>query len=625
MKKTKQDTRAKNQLLRELETLRVKIAELEGERVLPKQKREEEQILGAVLESSPVAMFVIDKNHRVIYWNKAIENLSGIKAREIIGTDEHWRMFYEEKRPCMADLIVDGTVDQIGRINKLSNWYLGKYTKSGLIEEAYEATDFFPRLGENGRWLHFTSAAVRDRQGAIFGAIETFEDITDRIRAEELYRTVTDHSPVGVYVSQNGKFVYVNEQIKKYMGYSQEDLIGMETIRLVHPEDQKRVSEDAVKMLNMERSSPYEFRAITKDGRVKWIMETVASINYQGRRAVLGNYMDITEQKEAEAKIRSLRAVEISILDAIPIAVMGMTNRVINFANNAVENVFGWKPEEVVGRNSRILYRSDEEYEEIGQHFYPVLQREKTFIEEFPCRHRDGRDLICMVSASRIGDYLVDRSIVATYEDITERKRAEIDLKRSFERLQRSMEDTIQTIAMIVETRDPYTAGHQRQVDRLACAIAEEMGLSKDRIDGIHTAAVIHDIGKIYIPAEMLSKPGHLTEIEYDIMKTHPQVSYDILKRIDFPWPVANIVYQHHERFDGSGYPRGLKGDQILLEARILAVADVVESMASHRPYRPTVGIDKAVEEITKNKGILYDPDVVNACLKVLSKGFKFE
>jgi PAS domain S-box-containing protein/putative nucleotidyltransferase with HDIG domain len=324
--------------------------------------------------------------------------------------------------------------------------------------------------------------------------------------------------------------------------------------------------------------------------------------------------------------IEELKALAASILDAIPHAVLGLEERRIFFANDAVETVFGWKPSELIGKSTRMLYRSDAEYEQIARDFYPVLEKRSTFMEEFPCRRKDGTDIICLVSTSRIGRTLEQKRIVVTYEDITARKRAEDDLKKSLERSQKGLEDTIQTIAMIVETRDPYTAGHQRQVDKLAAAIAVQMGLSEDRIRGIHTAAVIHDIGKIYVPAEMLSKPGLLSNIELDIMKVHPQVSYNILKRIEFPWPVAEIVLQHHERLNGTGYPRGLKGEEILLEARILAVADVVESMASHRPYRPTVGMDEALAEINSNKGILYDPDVVDVCTSLITeKGFAFD
>ncbi len=184
----------------------------------------------------------------------------------------------------------------------------------------------------------------------------------------------------------------------------------------------------------------------------------------------------------------------------------------------------------------------------------------------------------------------------------------------------------IQAISGTVEIRDPYTAGHQRRTADLARAIAREMGLAEDLRDGLRMAGSIHDLGKVAIPAEILSKPTKLTDLEYHLIQDHPQIGHDILKDIEFPWPVAEIILQHHERIDGSGYPRGLKGDEILWEARILTVADVVEAMASYRPYRPALGIDKALEEISKNSGILYDPKVVDACLRLFkNKGYVFE
>lgn len=187
--------------------------------------------------------------------------------------------------------------------------------------------------------------------------------------------------------------------------------------------------------------------------------------------------------------------------------------------------------------------------------------------------------------------------------------------------LQKSLEQSIQAIADTVEARDPYTAGHQRRVSELAVAIARELGLPEEKIHGIHLAAIIHDLGKIQVPAEILTKPGKLSDIEFMLMKTHPQAGYDILKDVDFPWPIADIVRQHHERLDGSGYPQGLKDGQILLESRIMAVADVVEAMASHRPYRPTLGIEAALQEIERGRGRAYDPAVVDACLKLFREG----
>jgi putative nucleotidyltransferase with HDIG domain len=208
-------------------------------------------------------------------------------------------------------------------------------------------------------------------------------------------------------------------------------------------------------------------------------------------------------------------------------------------------------------------------------------------------------------------------AIADTLAGIIERRRAEEKLARTMEKLRKAMGATIQVIVRVIEARDPYTAGHQTRVANLARAMANELNLKENIIDGIRMAGAIHDIGKISVPAEILSKPTKLTDIEFSLIKSHAQRGYDILKDIVFPWPIAAIVLQHHERLDGSGYPQGLKDGQILLEARILAVADVVEAMASYRPYRPALGIDAALEEIEKNKGILYDADVVDTCLKL--------
>jgi len=208
--------------------------------------------------------------------------------------------------------------------------------------------------------------------------------------------------------------------------------------------------------------------------------------------------------------------------------------------------------------------------------------------------------------------------------EIENRKGVQHELEQSFENLKKVMHSTVKAIAMTVEKRDPYTSGHQHRVSALARAIAEEIGLSEDQTEGLYMAAAIHDIGKISLPAEILAKPVQLSSIELSLIQAHAQAGYDILKGVEFPWPIAEIVLQHHERMNGSGYPQGLSGDGILLEARIIGVSDVVETMASHRPYRPSIGMDKALEEIIQNKGALYDAQVVDACLTVFNqKGFK--
>ena len=292
----------------------------------------------------------------------------------------------------------------------------------------------------------------------------------------------------------------MNSLFQELTGYTEEELLGTYSLNLVHPDDREVVREEAIAELKGQQSPlPYEYRLVKKNGDVMWVLERVTSTEYQGKRATVGSFLDITE-----------------------------------------------------------------------------------------------------------------------------RKRAEEELKQSLKKLRQAMEGAVHAIALIVESRDPYTAGHQRRVTDLACAIASEMGLPESQTDGIRMAAAIHDIGKIYVPAEILSKPGHLAEIESSIIKTHPQVGYNIVKELEFPYPIAETVLQHHERMDGFGYPAGLSGEEILLEARILGVADVVEAMASHRPYRPAAGIGKALKEILQNRDILYDPEVVDACLTLFTeKQFK--
>jgi putative nucleotidyltransferase with HDIG domain len=209
---------------------------------------------------------------------------------------------------------------------------------------------------------------------------------------------------------------------------------------------------------------------------------------------------------------------------------------------------------------------------------------------------------------------------------VLETRRAEDQLQFTLDRLEKALEGTVRAMSLTIEMRDLYTAGHQRRVSSLAVAIGEEMHLPVDKLEGLRMAGIIHDIGKIAMPAEILTKPTRLTRTEFQLIKDHPRVGFDILKSIEFPWPVAHIILQHHERMDGSGYPDGLLGDAILVEARILAVADVVEALSSHRPYRPALGQEKALEEIRRGRGIRYDMRVVDACIKLFREGkFSFK
>jgi len=240
--------------------------------------------------------------------------------------------------------------------------------------------------------------------------------------------------------------------------------------------------------------------------------------------------------------------------------------------------------------------------------------------EEAVARAKDALEMLVQERTAEL-----DRVNEVLKKEISLRLQEEEVLRKSFRKVEALLENTIEAMSLIVERKDPYTAGHQRRVAKLACAIGREMGLGADRIQAIRVAAMLHDLGKIFVPAEILNKPGRLTDGELALIKTHPSTDHEILRTIDFSCPVADIVAQHHERLDGSGYPAGLGGEEILPEAKILGVADVVEAMSSSRPYRPALGMDEALREIVKNKGILCDPDVVGACLRLLTeKKFSF-
>ena len=280
-------------------------------------------------------------------------------------------------------------------------------------------------------------------------------------------------------------------------------------------------------------------------------------------------------------------------------------NSIVKFMNPAAESIFGTKAKHFVGQTFEHL----------------IIPGKPT---ELDIIIGDGKSVVAEMRVMET-EWEGKTTYLASLRDITDRKSMQLRLQVSLDNLKEVMDGTIRAMALAVEMRDPYTSGHQHRVAQLAQAIAGEIRLPAEDNEGDYMAASIHDIGKISLPAEILSKPVKLTDIERQMIQAHSKVGYDILNGVDFSWPISQIVLQHHERMDGSGYPHGLGGKEILMGARIVGVADVVETMASHRPYRPSIGMDKALEEITDNRGVLYDPRVVDACLKIFSeKDFSF-
>ncbi|HSW57480.1 MAG TPA: HD domain-containing phosphohydrolase [Dehalococcoidales bacterium] len=321
--------------------------------------------------------------------------------------------------------------------------------------------------------------------------------------------------------------------------------------------------------------------------------------------------------RESEGKNRDLvDNIKLGIFRCTP----GLRGRFIE-VNKALEEISGYSRDELLNICVGDLITSSGEFKPFQNE---ITITDWKITHELNLKRKDGLMVTVAVTIVAIRfESGITHYFDAILEDITERKQAQLQIQQSLQRLQKTIKEIIEAMAYIGEVRDPYTAGHQRRVAQLSLDIGKAMGLSDEQYEGLMMAAFVHDIGKILVPADILSKPGKLTKPEIDMLRDHTRIGYEILKTIEFPWPIAKIVLQHHERIDGSGYPLGLAGNQIILEARILAVADVVEAMSSHRPYRPALGTDKALEEIQQGRGTIYDSQVVDTCLKVFhEQGF---
>jgi len=473
-------------------------------------------------------------------------------------------------------------------------------------------------------------APVFDDKGTCTHLVGSVHDITERkqmedviSQSEERYRTILDEMENGYFeVDLAGSFTFVNDSICKLMGYSREELIGMDNRQYQTEETAKKIYQAFNKIYRTgETAKAIEEEYIRKDGTIGFAELSVSLVRDAEGKPIgfRGVSHDITERKRAEAALRESEEKYRTILqdmDDVYFEVDIKGN--ITFVNSSSCKMSGYSEEELTGTSFKKISIPDG-IEKIVQYFGEIFLTGKTgkpFLWNLVKKNREQGffELVASLIRDKQGKPIGFRGIG---RDVTERKLAEEVLQQALASLRKAFGTTIQVMVSAVEMRDPYTSGHQTRSADIARAIATEMGLPRDKIDGIRLAGSIHDIGKLSVPAEILAKPTKLTDLEFSLIKEHPQVGYEMLKDVESPWPLAQIVYQHHERMNGSGYPRNLKGDEILLEARIMAVADVVEAMASHRPYRPGLGIEAALEEIEKNRGILYDAAVADACLRL--------
>jgi len=584
------------------------------ERKLMEEKlREEEQRFRALTEQSSDIILLVNRKGIITYENKAVEKVLGYRREDRIGASS-----FENIHP-------DDMKANRNEFKKIFN----------NVDAPVLRTEIRLRH-KDGSWRIFEEiASGLSRNNVVESVIINLRDISERKRFEEalrrselLFRNLFQNSPVGVFLLQNRLFVEVNPELCSITGYHPEELIGQAvSIGYADQEEYERIGRLIYEQVAKNGTGFCEARMKRKNGEIfngllylNPIDPQDISLGYQGIM------IDITQRKLTE---EALKRSETNYRNIFENAMEGiyqstMEGRFIN-ANAAFARMAGYdSPEELMEAIKDIggqLYVRFEDRER-----FLKIRKEKGFVEKFETEfYKKDRSTFWVVINARVvtderGNVLYTEGLI---EDITLRKHAEEKLYQSLDSLKKAINTTVQVLVFASEARDPYTAGHQARSSGLACAIAEEMGLDRDKIDGIRMAGTIHDIGKLSIPAEILTKPTKLTAIEFSLIKEHARSGFEMLKDVESPWPLAEMVYQHHERMDGSGYPRKLKGDAILVEARILAVADVVEAMASHRPYRASLGLDAALEEIEKNRGILYDRDVVDACLRLFrEKGY---
>lgn len=446
----------------------------------------------------------------------------------------------------------------------------------------------------------------------------------EKIQTEEMlkmsrenFRHSLDDSPLGVrIVTAAGDLIYANREILNIYGYdSFDELKKTPREKRYTPES---YAEYQVRKEKRKRGEPvasnYEISIVSKDGTIRNLEVFRKQVLWNGETQFQALYNDITKRKQAEKNMRESEERYRIVVENAHESILIMQNMKVVFANKAAAENTGYTVKALKsGDFSKIIHPDDIEMVR-DYHMKRMKGEEVPSFYTFRIISRDGTIRWAELNTTLV-QWEKKPATLNFLKDVTERKLLDEERSEGYKRTRETLDATVNSIAMIVETRDPYTTGHQMRVSHLARDIATEMGLSTDQKEFITTAAIIHDIGKLSIPSEILSKPTKLTDLEFELIKTHSQSGYNILKDIKFPWPVATVILQHHERMNGTGYPQNLKGEEILLEAKIVAVADVVEAISSHRPYRPTLGINFALNEISKNRGTLYDEQVVDACL----------
>ncbi|HOP85831.1 MAG TPA: PAS domain S-box protein [Syntrophorhabdaceae bacterium] len=617
-------------------------------------------------------IFTTDEHFIIDGWNRWLELNTGMKADYVLGKGlfELW--------PTLKDsFIFDYYKEALEGKTSVVSQKFHKYIIPIKLKE--KNNHYFTHMQQSG----IISSLLKHEK--VIGTITILKDVTDRVitekrlaEIEERYRRFIEASPDMIFLKdENFRYVLANKAYLDFVGKDEKDIIGKTAYECMPKELAKKFS--ASDRLALEKDSLI-LTEETSDGKVYEIRKFPVTLPDM-KKGIGGFIHDVTEIKEninnlkgARERFQHLSLVLWSLLEINKLITQekNIETLVGNVCKILVEKrsynhalILLSEGYDVIASCSAVYDKSDMETLErsvkydipdcfkralkardivivdpfvdcVGCPLLKNIREEKCELVRIEYNAKIYGILNISLSTKFIDNQEEKELFMRVADDLgfaiysieqeKERKKAEEELKESYNRLRNIIGSVIDVISLAVESRDPYTAGHQKRVANLARIIAQEMGLSAEQIENVRMAGTIHDLGKIATPAEILSSPKKLTNIEFELVKQHPKNAYDILKNIDYLKTVAEIVYQHHEKLDGSGYPRGLKGDEIMIEAKILCVADVVEAIASHRPYRPSLGIEAALEEIEKNAGILYDETVVYACLKIFrEKHFSFE
>jgi PAS domain S-box-containing protein len=592
--------------------------------------------LSSALENTTTALILLSQDTIILACNTAFETLSGYTRQEIEGQKSWMDFVVKEDQPRLKRYYLLRRLDPASSPNTYEFKFAGRdgQTRDVLINisPVPGSRHLAATLLDLAEYKQAAAEVQSQEQPAPAQDIQPSSEASD-VTAADAYRYVLELSPNAIIVTgMNGIISYASDKALKLIWHGEaESITGKHLRSFVRPGALEELNDILHELNKTGQMAETSIDMMRQDGHILNCRISASVLTEPNGQAYIAFCLhDITKQKEQYEKLveeeRSYRWMAENGTDSMWLMDLNLN---IIWSNHVLGRMRGYTAEEALSLPLE-LHLLPDSFSRVMDFYNNWIRDFKAASPGLPQKHnmelqffrKDGSVMSAECFFTLIKDERGQAAgLLGIAHDISDRKLAEEQAARSLAQLDKTLHGAIAAMIRIVEMRDPYTSGHQDRVASLAGAIAREMSLPDDLIKGIEITARIHDIGKVYIPMEILSKPGTFTDVERQIIQSHAQGSYDILKSIDFPWPVAEAAYQHHERLDGSGYPRGLKENEIILEAKILMVADVVEAMASHRPYRPSCGIDAALNEISAKSGLLYDSNIVEHCVRIFQEG----